>query len=714
MDHMTEHSINRTVHQKTIVTKLTRFVLGIIILQAIIFSVILIVGGVIEQARESAFQLFHDKVTNRRDYVQREMKNSWINFDPYVSNIVEYLPMDSTSPDRFFESAVQDLIAMLRATQVTGAYVILIPEYSRMSNDLKSLPALYLRDYDPLMNSYGDDDIYMLCGPSGLAGQLKLPLDQTWLKTLNVAQADNAFIARPYQNVTTASKAAYYGYWSKPFKLSDNDVAIVTYSMPLFDKSGTLRGIIGIDLTLNYLAEYLPASELQPQDSLGYLIAYRELDERGEFAYYPMIMGGPLQQRMIDSNSALSLKNVDDNLGISELINHEGNEALYASMERIGLYQTNTPFEDEEWYLVGIMRSDYLFSYVNRIRQTLVVSLFVAILIGAIGGIIISIQMTKPIVALAKQVKEGERHREIKFEPTGLAELDALASAVESANQAMMESASRLSKIVDMFELPIGAFEMNMTMNRVYITDHFGEIIGWPEIGEHTEMTPEAFTSVLQAVFTVPEGDSPDVFEIGDRWIRFKKTDNGIGIVMDVTDEILEKRQMILERDHDALTMILNRKGFQWAFERWYASKREGEAALIMLDLDNLKGINDSYGHHWGDQYIIYAVKHLIGMASAENTIIGRRSGDEIVVLLHSFETKAIIRQHLDSFYETLKDSPMSFPNDTWKTVTISAGVMWIESDSMTYEGLLHYADEALYEAKRSGKDHYVESDRIS
>jgi diguanylate cyclase (GGDEF)-like protein len=553
----------------------------------------------------------------------------------------------------------------------------------------------------------------MLCGPSGLAGQLKLPLDQTWLKTLNVAQADNTFIANPYQNATTASKAAYYGYWSKPFKLSENDVAIMTYSMPLFDKSGGLRGIIGVDVTLNYLAEYLPASELQPQDSLGYLIAYRDFNEKGETAYYPMIMGGPLQQRMIDASSALSLKSVDDNLGINELINHEGNEALYASMARIGLYQTNTPFEDEEWYLVGIMRSDYLFSYVNRIQQTLVVSLFVAIIIGAIGGIIISVQMTKPIVALAKQVKDGERHREIKFEPTGLTELDALATAVESANQAMLESASRLSKIVDMFELPIGAFEMNTAMNRVYITDHFGEIIGRPEIGEHTEITPDIFTSMLQEVFRLPEGESPDVFEIGDRWIRFKKTDTGIGIVMDVTDEILEKRQMILERDHDALTMILNRKGFQWAFEKWRESKRDGEAALIMLDLDNLKSINDTYGHHWGDQYIIYAVKHLVGMASPEHTIIGRRSGDEFVVLLHHYETKAAIRQHLVDFYEALKANPMSFPDGTLKTVAISSGVMWINNDALTYEELLHYADEALYAAKRSGKGHFEESDMV-
>jgi diguanylate cyclase (GGDEF)-like protein len=699
----------RESQSKTIVTKLTRFVLGIIILQAILFSVILIAGGVIDQARASAFQLFHDKVSNRRDYVQRVMKNSWINFDPYVANIVNQLPETADTEDAFFESAVQDLIAMLRATQVTGAYVVLVPEDSNVEGDMAGLPALYLRDYDPLMNNYGDDDIYMLCGPSGLAGQLKLPLDQTWLRTLNVSEAKSEFIVKPYTMATIASKAAYFGYWSKPFKLSDSDVAIITYSMPLFDKAGVLRGIIGIDLTLNYLAEYLPASELQPQDSLGYLIAYGVQDELGETAYYPMIMGGPLQQRMIDSGSALSLKEEDSTFGIQELINHEGKESIYASMEKIGLYQTNTPFENEEWYIVGIMRADYLFSYVNRIRQTLMVSLAVAVVIGAIGGSIISIQMTKPIVALARQVKDSKKVREIKFEPTGLAELDALAKAVENANQAMLESASRLSKIVEMFELPIGAFEISQKLQSVYITDHFGEVIGRPEMANQTEMTLHSFEMLLAEICRKPEKGSPDVYEIEGRWVRVKQSDNGIGIVMDVTDEILEKRQMILERDHDALTKILNRKGFQWAFEKWRESNPEGFAALIMLDLDNLKAINDTYGHHWGDQYIVYAVKHLVNIAPTANAIIGRRSGDEFVALLHGYGDKNAIRQSMDAFYEKLKGNPMSFPDHTEKSVAISGGVRWIDKDSLAYEELLRDADEALYTAKRSGKGIYVE-----
>lgn len=697
-------------HSSSIVYKLTQFILGIIILQTLLFGTILIRGGVIREAKSNAYQLFYEKTSGRKDYLQREMKNKWTNFAPYVSNIAKLFNGKNQMYDNnlFFNEAISELISIIRTTQVTGAYIILEGENS----DSKKMPAMYLRDYDPIMNSYSDDDIYMVYGPSDLAKKLKMPLDQNWRCTFEATDENSDFIRKPYDKASFTDKADLLGYWSKPFKLQPEDISIITYSMPLFDDAGILMGIIGIEINLNHLDKYFPAAELQPQDSLGYLIAYS--NDNGK-TMSPIIMGGNLQRRMIDENAPLSLEAVDEDKNIYLINEHKGKEKLYASIEKINLYQYNTPFEDEMWYLVGIMRGDHLLSYANSIKQILWISLFVALLLGGVCASMASMQMSRPIVKLAQQVENSNKLKTLKLNPTGLFELDELSHAIEIANKRTLESASRLAKIVELFELPIGAYEINHEDNTVFVTNNFYSIIGQENDNNMTEIDAEKFGSILEDAFSSPAADEKNVYEIGEggKWIRFNQTKQGnvtIGVVLDVTDEILEKRQLMRERDHDPLTMLFNRKGFQWSYENWKRSSTCGEAALIMFDLDNLKSINDTYGHKWGDYFILTGVNYLKDIAPESNAILGRRSGDEFVLLLHGFESKDEIRNCMDSFYKKLECERMELPDGKSVPVRISAGLMWIEGDEFSYDELLNFADEAMYEAKRNHKGYYTEN----
>lgn len=691
----------------SIVNRLTKLVLGIIILQTVLIGAALIAGGVIDQAEENAYQLFHDKVANRKDYLQREMKNNWTNFQPYLQNMGEYISESDGNKDLFFQKAASDLIEMLRTTQATGVYVILKQE-NEIANEF---PALYLRDYDPIMNSYDEDDIYMLYGSSALAKSRKIPLDQTWRSSLKIDERNQDFIKKPSSNAAASSKSFLLGYWSRPFQLNEDDVTIITYSMPLFDKKGDFQGVIGIDITLNYLAKFLPASDLQPQDSLGYMIGYSK-EENSEV--YPIIMGGTLQQRMINSNDKLDLETVNEGKNLYQLNNHFGKEKLYLVKEKIGLYQYNTPYESEQWFLMGIMREDYLMSYVNRIINVLWISLAMAIILGAIGGIFSSRQLTKPIVKLVAQVRRSDLRGELKFVSSGLAELDELSRAIENTNKLMLESATRLSKIIEMFGLPIAAYEMNHKTLHVSVTSNFWRTVGLFQDTEYPEY--KLFSELLTGITSNPEESEPDVFRISQvesKWIRYKvieSEETSIGVIMDVTSEISEKMQIKSERDHDALTQILNRKGFQHEFEKWRLEPLRKTAALIMFDLDHLKSVNDTYGHKWGDQYILTAVYYLKQVAPESNSILGRRSGDEFVLLLHGFENQNEILSALSRFYQLLSDHPMDVTNGHQIGVSISGGVMWIEDRTLTYDELLHFADEALYAAKKERKGFYMVS----
>ena len=690
----------------SIVSRLTKLVLGMIILQTLLIGAALIVGGVIDQAEENAYQLFHDKVANRKDYLQREMKNNWTNFQPYLKNMGDYLYESDGNESVFFKKAMTDLVDMLRTTQATGVYVILNPE----DGNANEFPALYLRDYDPIMNSYEEDDIYMLYGSSALAKSWKIPLDQTWRSSLKINEENQEFITKPSTNTDASSKSFLLGYWAKPFQLNEDDVAIITYSMPLFDKKGEFQGVIGIDITLNYLAKFLPASDLQPQDSLGYLIGFSQEDSDVR----PIIMGGTLQQRMINKNEALNLELLSEEKNLYQLKNHFGKEKIFLIKEKIGLYQYNTPYESDQWFLIGIMRGDYLLGYVNRIINVLWISLGMAIILGAIGGILSSRGLTKPIVRLVSQVRKSDLRGELKFTASGLTELDELSSAIEITNKLMLESATRLSKIIEMFGLPIVAYEMNHKTLHVSVTKNFWKTLGQFEDVENPEYYH--FINLISKITSNPEENEPDVFKMNlddEKWIRYKvikSEDTTIGVIMDVTAEILDKMQIKSERDHDALTQILNRKGFQYEFEKWRMEQHKKTAALIMFDLDHLKSVNDTYGHKWGDQYILTAVYYLKQIAPINSAILGRRSGDEFVLLLHGFENRESVLSALNRFYQLLSEHPMDISEGRQITVSISGGVMWIEDQTLTYDELLHFADEALYAAKKDKKGFYMVS----
>ena len=107
-----------------------------------------------------------------------------------------------------------------------------------------------------------------------------------------------------------------------------------------------------------------------------------------------------------------------------------------------------------------------------------------------------------------------------------------------------------------------------------------------------------------------------------ERWIQFRTLIKGSKVVitvMDITQEVSEKQKIEYERDYDILTQLLNRRAFKRKVEADLLDGRYSDGAMIMWDLDNLKYVNDTYGHDFGDQYIYEA-------ANVFNTLVSKGS----------------------------------------------------------------------------------------
>lgn len=689
------------LNRKSIRFRVTALIMIIIMVQASLLSIFLIIGGVLEQAKINAFTSFSDKVTNRRDYLQREMNFNWTNMDPYVEQISSQFSQ-SEEADHYFEEISGFMISMLRTTQATGVFVILEED-----GDNTTKPALYIRDYDPHMNNYGNKDLYLIYGPSGLASQLQIPLDQRWKYHMDVRSITSDFYHAPLSKAALSDNGNLLGYWSPPFRLYPDDISIITYTMPIYNNKDEAIGIIGVEISEQELSKYLPSTDLEIQDSYGYFIAYQE---EGTTQLKPIIVTKAIQKRLFKNQEYISYTNVNSKTGIARLRNENSKAEIYLSMDQLGLYETNTPFQGNRWYLIGMMSETRLFSYVQRIQNILWGSAFASVAIGLLVGYIISYRFTKPITALARKVKESGKNKRLELEETGLTEVDELSGAIQNANNSLLESALKLSRIIELVGLPIGAFEYSKNRNFVFVTDQLHTVLGMRE-DEMTQLSSnqEAFIGKLDDILSYPDEEEEDIYileEDSKRWLKIKYIHNNqstTGVVIDVTEDMIVKKQILQDRDIDNLTGIFSRKAMQDHIEELLIKRNTKlTAAILMFDLDNLKAINDTYGHKWGDIYIRHAVLYLTKL-SEDRMILGRRSGDEFTMLLYDFESRDEIIGRIASFFTTLSHDLLILPDALTKQVSLSAGLVWVEGE-YTYDEYLQMADEALYCAKKNQK----------
>ncbi|MBQ4354243.1 MAG: EAL domain-containing protein [Clostridia bacterium] len=154
----------------------------------------------------------------------------------------------------------------------------------------------------------------------------------------------------------------------------------------------------------------------------------------------------------------------------------------------------------------------------------------------------------------------------------------------------------------------------------------------------------------------------------------------------------------------DPLTGLYNRAYFEQNAKERLASGKYPSAALLFVDVDNFKGVNDTYGHMFGDDVLCYMAKQILGIFR-HSDMIARYGGDEFVVFAPSIE-REVLRARLDKLYETLR-----FPYrnaGTEMRITATMGAAFFPENGADYETLLHHADCALYEAKERGKNQYV------
>jgi len=171
----------------------------------------------------------------------------------------------------------------------------------------------------------------------------------------------------------------------------------------------------------------------------------------------------------------------------------------------------------------------------------------------------------------------------------------------------------------------------------------------------------------------------------------------------------IKSREMTRLSNTDVLTGLYNRRYFDNEFER--ELKRSGRSSnmlsVIMLDIDDFKVINDTFGHQVGDEYLKKAAQILISVFKRESDIVARYGGEEFIVLLPGMNA-----DHARQLAEDLQDKikAMTIDHQGNKVgATISSGIICCVPDVNTIsDSIISGADQALYMAKQEGRDRVV------
>ncbi|MGZ4332840.1 MAG: putative bifunctional diguanylate cyclase/phosphodiesterase [Gaiellaceae bacterium] len=208
-----------------------------------------------------------------------------------------------------------------------------------------------------------------------------------------------------------------------------------------------------------------------------------------------------------------------------------------------------------------------------------------------------------------------------------------------------------------------------------------------------------------------------------DRMRPERRSEDGVLLVSGVVADISERKRVAAEAMekleqaalHDALTGLANRPSFLEHLDNSLrrAARSQTEVAVLFIDLDNFKLVNDSFGHAAGDE-LLKAVGARLQAAVRGMDVVARQGGDEFLILLSDLESRAFRDLSSGRAAEVVASKVRGILREPFVVegieiyVSASIGISLYPADGADAETLLKHADVAMYSAKDSGRDAYA------
>lgn len=725
----------------TIFHTILRSMLWILFIEIALLVGILYLCRINTSLEQNAVDILQIQTENRQNYLQSQMLDAQdlsslagkINAvtqamldDGEIS--LDTLDSGSDAASPLLLSIGDSLISSMRHRPITGIFVVLNTHDLDTREKGEPLPCLYLRDLDPDSSpSQRNSDLMLVRAPAQVVQSLYIATDTSWTPSINYgANGSSGFLYPVFQAAYHGNgelDAADYGHWtSSPYTLSGDDHSAIAYTIPLILDDGTVYGVLGVEILESYLQALLPGTELQNDSSGTYLLGVASNSAIGK---------DDLTVSVISASPAANApqQSYDQTLLLkpSKRGGYQSDSPLglcHAAVAPLTLYNRNAPFSNEQMLLIGSVPVSALYAFSGDVVRLLIIAVLVVLTAGLFSSLVLARKLSRPISRLSDEVAHARESRSSipMLSATGIIELDRFSSAFTQLGREVLDTSTKFLRIMDMASVELGGYELRSAPDSIYVTDNFFDLLGMPGV-DADDLTAQSFRELLQRFErSCPHSPAPDgamLYHIRlpsgkERYLRIETThEDGtqVGLAEDVTANTLEKLRIEHERDYDTLTDLYNRRAFRRICAEFFCSPEKlGHAALLMFDLDNLKQINDTFGHDWGDEYI-----RLTGECFAKNaparTVCARISGDEFNALFYGYNDQDTLRADICALKAALEQSVVQLPSGRELRVSVSGGVAWYPESSTNLITLRKYADFAMYQVKHSRKGELLEFD---
>lgn len=177
-----------------------------------------------------------------------------------------------------------------------------------------------------------------------------------------------------------------------------------------------------------------------------------------------------------------------------------------------------------------------------------------------------------------------------------------------------------------------------------------------------------------------------------------------VGVHTDVTQQVLSHAEMVYQAQYDTLTALPNRALLMDRLSQMLrsAKRRNGTVAVLFMDLDDFKKVNDSLGHEVGDELLIEVARRLKAVVREVDTV-GRLGGDEFLVLISDFAHIEDVEQVARKIIDTIRRPVLV--GDYELVVGVSIGIAFYPEDGDSDSEVLRHADSAMYNSKKVGRN---------
>lgn len=166
-----------------------------------------------------------------------------------------------------------------------------------------------------------------------------------------------------------------------------------------------------------------------------------------------------------------------------------------------------------------------------------------------------------------------------------------------------------------------------------------------------------------------------------------------------------EAERMKMKAETDEMTKLYNKSASERLINEILAGDDAENCAMLIIDIDNFKAVNDLLGHQVGD-HTIQIVADVISSVFCENDIVGRVGGDEFVVLVTDVPSMEFVKEKSVRLIDIIeKKLNLTIPD----FISLSIGYAGVRKNDNGYQDVFHRADEALYQAKKNGKSQALE-----